>query len=384
MGCAQPAQDKEVPGRFSQNDALVHIRGQLRSRLTDQPLSGVRVGWEGTNLRTHTDEQGRFTLAKRQGFGWLNISGAGVITTLWLPKPVMHVWTTQRDETLERGYLMRRPLMDSDPLDDPDLTERARLILRHGDFFDPTLPSVPGHPLHLKQALEPPGTIRLYRRGPEDNSCEGRVDIISLEEYVRGVVPHEWIPSWHEESLRAGAIAARSYAWGWILAGGKLDCADLDDTTRSQVYEDTRNARADVAVSSTAGVGIYDPARGQVVTSEYSAENADPTDFGVCEPLCTGETLFGHGRGMCQWGTSRWANRQITQVQADILADCAVSSPAPIVGMGQIAEWMVSHYFPGKYTTELEDTGALLELSQGLERMEPFSCGLPERGFRVR
>ena len=112
-----------------------------------------------------------------------------------------------------------------------------------------------------KQSVEAPASIRIYRRGPENNSCEGRVDVIPLEEYVRGVVPHEWIPSWHPESLRAGAIAARSYAWGWILAGGKYDCADLDDTTRSQVYEETRNARADVAVMETTGVGIFDPDR---------------------------------------------------------------------------------------------------------------------------
>ena len=60
---------------------------------------------------------------------------------------------------------------------------------------------------------------------------QGQVDVIPLEEYVKGVVPHDWIPL-TDESLRAGSIAARSYAWGWILSGGKYDCADLDDTTR--------------------------------------------------------------------------------------------------------------------------------------------------------
>lgn len=365
----------------SQSDSIRIITGEIRFRMTEAPAKGVRVGWAGTNLHTRTDADGRFSLRERIGFGWLTMSGKEILSTRWRPQAVMHVWPIESNETDQRRYLMARPVMDGDPLDDPDLTERARAILRGGDFFSSELPALERGPFRLKQSVRPPETIRVYRRGPEDNSCEGRVDVMALEEYVRGVLPHEWIPSWHEESLRAGAIAARSYAWGWILAGGKLDCADLDDTTRSQVYEDTRNDRADGAVMSTTGIGIYDPNRNQVVTSEYSAENADPTDFGVCEPLCTGETLFGHGRGMCQWGTSRWASRNITQTQADVISNCAVTSPTPIVGTGQIAEWMVSHYFPGKYTTALEDGGAALQLSQSIERLGVFSCALPDRGL---
>ena len=113
--------------------------------------------------------------------------------------------------------------MDSDPLDDPDLTERAREILRDGDFLRAVLPATDPPGFVPLPSLPPPATRLVHRRVPENAPSEGRADIIPLEEYVRGVVPHEWIASWHEESLRAGAIAARSYAWGWILAGGKFN-----------------------------------------------------------------------------------------------------------------------------------------------------------------
>ena len=178
-----------------------------------------------------------------------------------------------------------------------------------------------------------------------------------MEEYVKGVVPHEWIPSWTDESLRAGSIAARSYAWGWILSGGKYDCADLDDTTRSQVYKDDRNSRASGLVDTTRGVGII--RNGQIVTTEYSAENGDPTAFGVAEPLCTGRELFGHGRGMCQWGTQRWSSQR-----------------------GQTAEWMVEHYFPDATVSGMQAPTAQVELKQRFSRIDDVSCPEPENMYR--
>jgi hypothetical protein len=178
------------------------------------------------------------------------------------------------------------------------------------------------------------------------------VDVLPLEEYVRGVVPSEWISSWHQESLRAGAIAARTYAWRWIVRGGKYDCADLDDTTRSQVYRERRVAKVTEAVDSTAGVGVVRD--GAIIMTEYSAENGNPTAFDVEEPLCDGQQIRGHRRGMCQWGTQRWASQR-----------------------DQTAEWMVQHYYPGATTTRAGAPQPRLELSQRIARIEPQVCANP-------
>ena len=169
-----------------------------------------------------------------------------------------------------------------------------------------------------------PESIRVWRRAIDGSteSCAGRVDVIPFEQYVRGVLPHEWISSWHENSLKAGAVAIRTYAAAWVAAGGKYDCADLDDTTASQVYRDEFVASTDAAVAATEGVYLVE--NGEVVFAEYSAENGDPTEFGVDEPLCTGESRFGHGRGTCQWGTQRWATEE-----------------------GKPWKWIALHYYPG-------------------------------------
>jgi hypothetical protein len=119
-----------------------------------------------------------------------------------------------------------------------------------------------------------------------------------------------------------GAVAIRTYAAAWIAAGGKYSCADLDDTTASQVYKDEFVAKTNVAVDATKGAFIVKD--GALVFAEYSAENSDPTAFGVLEPYCTGRALNGHGRGTCQWGTQRWAKNE-----------------------GRDEAWMAPHYYPG-------------------------------------
>jgi hypothetical protein len=171
---------------------------------------------------------------------------------------------------------------------------------------------------------QPPATIRVWRRGLDGSSasCQGRVDVLPLEHYVKGVLPHEWIRSWHGESLRAGAIAIRTYAASWVTNGGKYTCADVDDTTASQVYKDERFAVTNAAVDATAGAFVMK--NGLPVFAEYSAENGNPTATGVSEPVCAGRPRNGHGRGTCQWGTQRWASQQ-----------------------AKTHTWIVEHYYPG-------------------------------------
>ena len=206
-----------------------------------------------------------------------------------------------------------------------------------------------GADVALASALEPPATIRVWRRAVDGSttSCSGRVDVIPFEQYVRGVLPHEWIRSWNGESLKAGAVAIRTYAAYWVASGGKYDCADLDDTTASQVYKDEFFAVTDAAVAATAGVYVVrDDA---LVLAEYSAENSDPTATGVSEPLCTGRALQGHGRGTCQWGTQRWALD------------------------GKPFDWIVTHYYPGATLTNARP--ALAATLTGEEHVATMSSG---------
>lgn len=80
------------------------------------------------------------------------------------------------------------------------------------------------------------------------------VNSVSMEDYLKGVVPCEVSPSWHTDALRAQAVAARTYAVyhknGYRSAG-----YDVTDDTRSQVYGGTasESAATNKAVDDTAG-----------------------------------------------------------------------------------------------------------------------------------
>lgn len=82
-------------------------------------------------------------------------------------------------------------------------------------------------------------------------SCVNRVDI---EDYLYGVVPVEMSASWHMESLKAQAIAARNYA---VVPSGKYARYgfDVDDSVGSQAYSGypAEHERSTAAVDATRG-----------------------------------------------------------------------------------------------------------------------------------
>ncbi len=78
------------------------------------------------------------------------------------------------------------------------------------------------------------------------------VDVVDLEDYLRGVVPSEMPSTWPAEALKAQAVAARSYALAQRLEKKPYD---LFADVRSQVYGGiaAESAAASAAIDATAG-----------------------------------------------------------------------------------------------------------------------------------
>ena len=76
------------------------------------------------------------------------------------------------------------------------------------------------------------------------------INVVEIEDYVRGVVAKESPASWPLEALKAQAVAARSYGLSTGIRGGAFD---LYDDTRSQAYGGVgaETAKTDQAVSAT-------------------------------------------------------------------------------------------------------------------------------------
>jgi SpoIID/LytB domain protein len=73
------------------------------------------------------------------------------------------------------------------------------------------------------------------------------VNTLSLDHYLRGVVPRESPSWWHAEALRSQAVAARSYALSVSSSGGAWD---LCDTDQCQVYGGLATVAANGSVTS--------------------------------------------------------------------------------------------------------------------------------------
>jgi SpoIID/LytB domain protein len=112
------------------------------------------------------------------------------------------------------------------------------------------------------------GTLEVVPTAESSGSLNA-VNAVSVDQYVKGVIPNESPPSWPLAALEAQAVAARSYALADQVGGNGFD---LYADTRSQVYGGVGSeaARGNRAASLT---------KGEVVM--YGAKVAE-TFFSAC------------------------------------------------------------------------------------------------------
>ena len=115
-------------------------------------------------------------------------------------------------------------------------------------------------------------------RGRLDVAAQGGflrvVNGVGLESYLQGVVPGEVPSAWPAETLKAQAVAARSYALANLVKGKMFD---LYADVRSQVYGGVASEKPSTskAVVATAGeVVLY---AGKVATTLYFSTSGGKT-----------------------------------------------------------------------------------------------------------
>lgn len=133
------------------------------------------------------------------------------------------------------------------------------------------------------------GVDRCYKGVPY------HIEEMNFKDYVKGVLPAEWGNNWSEESLKAGAVAVKMYAWSLIDAGGKWSDADVYDCNWDQVYKPEWRTRAtDNAVEKTWSLALVTTNPGKLVRTYYDDW------YGTC--LSRGETNC-----MGQWNSKKRA-----------------------------------------------------------------------------
>lgn len=114
--------------------------------------------------------------------------------------------------------------------------------------------SVDGHPYR--------GRFRLV---PTSANTFDVVNDVDVEGYLKGVVPREMLRLWNDETYKAQAVVARTYAIYELKAASPTSPYDLFDDQRSQVYGGiaAETAQGCNAVDQTAGVVVVSGPPGQ-------------------------------------------------------------------------------------------------------------------------
>lgn len=151
-----------------------------------------------------------------------------------------------------------------------------------------------------------PSSIRVAIRESRPNgepNPRGRilyVKTITFDEYVVNSLPNEWMPSWHQEALQAGAMAVKMFAWYKILNPTRLDGweYDLDNTTNFQTYlEGNRYWATDEAHRRVRNLAYARP-DGTIVELNYRAGYQGGPNW-----------EYRNANMMSQWGTQYWATQ---------------------------------------------------------------------------
>ncbi|WP_166437292.1 carboxypeptidase regulatory-like domain-containing protein [Niastella caeni] len=330
------------------------ISGYVRDEEKNTPLGGVLVS-TGSNSAV-TDSKGYFILVVPAPSAAITPTAAPAKTTITFTKSGYAPFTVQR-YSMPDSYMMKVALT---PIGSARMQQNGQPAMItekevHG-LYDRTAtdeqqryagPSNPQARIEGALAATVPSSIRV---GYSCNCTNcSYVEVMSLEEYVQSGLDDEWISGWASASLQAGAVAYRTYGAWYVLHPVKSNY-DIAATTCNQAWEADRFTRTIDAAKATAGIVLIK--NGAIPRAEYSAENNNSgcgngysgtgTSNGwpcISDARCAGYTPAGHGRGMCQWGSSRWAS-------------------------DKTYTWILNHYYsPGNYTIQLPPAPALTILS---------------------
>jgi stage II sporulation SpoD-like protein len=167
----------------------------------------------------------------------------------------------------------------------------------------------------------PPPTIRVFR------TSSGAVETVDFRAYVKNVLSREWISSWTTESIRAGALAVKNYAWyqvlhwrGYVNEAGA--CFDVFDSTRDQHYDPSRPTYAAMAAAVDATWGTLATKGGRIFATYYNA--------GTPGEACGANA---NGWRMYQWGSQACglAGRSAADIMRTYYAGVTVgAAPVPV------------------------------------------------------
>jgi peptidoglycan hydrolase-like amidase len=132
------------------------------------------------------------------------------------------------------------------------------------------------------------------------------VQTVPFIQYCQDVLPNEWMPSWDLDSLMAGAMAIKMFAWYHHLHPVTIDgfTFDVDNTVNFQAFRYlSRQPETNRAVYSMQRFAYTKP-NGEIIELNYRAGIRNSPNY-----------QYRNAQKMAQWGSQFWAERGRTYLQ---------------------------------------------------------------------
>lgn len=221
-------------------------------------------------------------------------------------------------------------------------------------------------------------TIHAPKDRPETLELWSAINVLAMNDYLKSVVPSEVIASWNRETLRAQAIAARTYGmYEMAMARARGQDFDVDPSTWFQSYQGAsfwdrdsgkwRNVElastTDAVVATKGNVILY---QGEVIKAYFSSNSGGRTctvrecleldmDPGYIQEIDDHPQVRGAPGGT--WGTR--ANLTPQSIKQVLLSQ-GINPPSPVQRLAHLERgpsgrtWRLRVYLQNKSSIDLD------------------------------
>lgn len=205
------------------------LRGSVIDEATGASIADAQISVDPLGLILHTDGDGRFSALG------ITLDEGSAAVTITASKAGYADWQFQDIQLRADDTLILNIKLGSEPVvmqlppprvESPGSYRRAELEAALESFGAEALPGSIPETITVRVYGEPYSPCILNRTGYE-------TQVVNFKEYVKHVLPNEWVYNWPGEALRAGAMAVKMYGWFWIDYPGSWD---VRDDVCDQVY----------------------------------------------------------------------------------------------------------------------------------------------------